>query len=530
MDDQVAALSANGVTASKIHSGQSYEKNANEWMKFSNEKNKILYLSPERLMQPKMLDFLKKQSIGLFVIDEAHCISKWGADFRPEYAELSKLKDHFPESRIAAFTATADKATRSDIVEQLTGGNCSVFVRGFDRPNISLSVYQKDNFKNKLLEFLNSKKGSSGIVYCLSRKETDDVASLLKANGFNSISYHAGKSSDYRREAQNRFMTEDAVVMVATIAFGMGIDKADIRFVVHASLPSSVEAFYQEIGRAGRDGELAETRMFYGLQDIVKRQWMIFEGGGNDQHKVLEYKRFQALIGYCETTSCRRLALLSYFDESIKNCGNCDNCLNPPKVEDFSEVAKLIISGIKETGQFFGAAHVIDVIRGSQNAKIKSRSHDRLNIFGQASSYSKPLLQSLIRQLIANGSIRLNLEKMGGLEVTKKGQNIFNGVDTFMAKSTEKEKAIQYSKPQVSQNFNEETNLDLFTELKQLRLEIAREKNVSAYIVFRDKTLLEMANNMPKNENDFLLINGVGQHKLEEFYGRFSEVIHKYAE
>jgi len=528
MDDQVTALSANGITASKIHSGQSYEENANEWIRFSNEKNKILYLSPERLMQPRMLDFLKKQSIGLFVIDEAHCISKWGADFRPEYEELSKLKHHFPKSKIAAFTATADRATRSDIVQKLTGGDCSIFVRSFDRPNISLSVYQKHDFKNNLLDFLHSKKGLNGIVYCLSRNETDDVALLLKSNGFNAIAYHAGKSSDYRRQSQNRFMTEDAVVMVATIAFGMGIDKADIRFVVHASLPSSIEAFYQEIGRAGRDGKLAETRMFYGLQDIVKRQQMIFGGKGNDQHKMLEYKRLEALIGYCETTSCRRLALLSYFDENIKNCGNCDNCLDPPKVEDFSQVAKLIISGIRETGQLFGVAHIIDVIRGSGNAKIKSRSHDQLNIFGQASSYSKSLLQSLVRQLIAHGSIRVNLEKYGALEITEKGQKIFDDVNIFMAKSIEKEKNNQYSQSQLSQSSNEEKNPGLFTELKRLRFEIAREKSVPAFVVFSDKTLMQMANNMPKTENEFLSINGVGQKKLEEFFDQFSVVIREY--
>ena len=525
MDDQVAALFQNGIPASKTHSGQSREENVEEWLHLSTGKTKILYLSPERLMQPRMLEALQKLPIGLFVIDEAHCISKWGADFRPDYEKLSKLKHYFPSPVIAAFTATADKGTRRDIVQKLTQGDCSVFVKGFDRPNISLSVYPKQNIKNKLLDFLKSKQGLSGIVYCLSRSETEDLTSLLSSNGFDAISYHAGKSPEYRREAQNKFMTKDSVIMVATIAFGMGIDKPDIRFVVHASLPSSVEAFYQEIGRAGRDGAPSETLMFYGLQDIVKRQRMIFEGEGNDQYKMLEYKRLEALIGYCETTSCRRLALLSYFDEDVSQCGNCDNCLKPPEVEDCSEIARLIIIGIKETGQIFGVVHIIDVIRGSETAKIKSRAHDQLKIFGQAAKYPKSLLQSIVRQLIAHGSIRVNLEKYGALEVTDKGQKIFDGVEPFMAKSNVKENVIKYSKTEGSSSSLEEQHSGLFAELKRLRLEISRERSVPAFVIFSDETLIQIANKAPKTERDFLAINGVGPKKLDEFFDRFSEVI-----
>ena len=314
MDDQVSSLSQLGVQVSKIHSGVSRQENVEQWKRFASSECKILYLSPERLMQTRMVDALKRFSIGLFVVDEAHCISKWGADFRPDYENLKNLKSFFPDAKFAAFTATADKATRSDIAKNLTNGDCSVFVSGFDRPNLSLKVLPKQNLKSNILQFLSGKKNESGIVYCLSRKDTDQLSSFLNSKGFNSISYHAGKTPEYRLDAQNRFMTEEAAVMVATVAFGMGIDKPDIRYVVHASMPGSVEAFYQEIGRAGRDGAPAETVMFYGLQDMVSRQRMIFEGNGNEQHKILEYKRLEALIGYCETPACRRLALLSYFD------------------------------------------------------------------------------------------------------------------------------------------------------------------------------------------------------------------------
>ena len=267
-----------------------------------------------------------------------------------------------------------------------------------------------------MLAFLSERKNQSGIVYCLSRNETDQICEFLEGNGFNAISYHAGKDAAYRKDAQNRFMTESAAVMVATVAFGMGIDKPDIRYVVHASMPSSVEAFYQEIGRAGRDNERSDTILFYGLQDIMKRQRMIFEGDGSEQHKLLEYKRLEALVGYCETTSCRRLALLSYFDEATGICNNCDNCLNPPDVQDYTSEAKLVLTAIKETGQYFGVTHIIDVIRGSETAKVKARSHNRLEVFGSAAAKSKQVFQSIIRQLVASNSIRVNLEKYGALK------------------------------------------------------------------------------------------------------------------
>ena len=526
IDDQVTALSQLGVKVSKLHSGMSRDENIDQWRQFASGASNILYMSPERLMQQRMLDALQRQSIGIFVVDEAHCISKWGADFRTDYQELAQLKRLFPDAVVAAFTATADKATRADIVDKLTGGNCEVFVKSFDRPNLSLQVLPKQDFKAKLLDFLLERKGQSGIVYCLSRNETDQVYEFLKKNGFNTISYHAGKSAEHRRESQNRFMTEDAVVMVATIAFGMGIDKPDIRYVVHASMPSSVEAFYQEIGRAGRDNAPAETLMFYGLQDIVKRQRMIFDGEGSEQHKLLEYKRLEALIGYCETTSCRRLALLSYFDESVVNCGNCDNCLHPPDMQDVTNLAKLLISAVKETGQYFGVAHIIDVARGADTAKIKARSHNQLGVFGLAASQSKAVLQSIIRELIAVNALKVNLEKYGALEITDKGSRILRGSETFMAKVLSK--VITSTAPTENSPVTPailENNQKLLVELKKLRLALAKERSVPAFVIFSDKTLIQIANELPTSEEEFLSINGVGKTKLKAFYKPISDII-----
>ena len=526
IDDQVTALSQLGVKVSKLHSGMSRDENVDQWRQFASGASNILYMSPERLMQPRMLDALQRQSIGIFVVDEAHCISKWGADFRTDYQELAQLKRLFPDAVVAAFTATADKATRADIVDKLTGGNCEVFVKSFDRPNLSLQVSPKQDFKAKLLNFLLERKGQSGIVYCLSRNETDQVYEFLKKNGFNTISYHAGKSAEHRRESQNRFMTEDAVVMVATIAFGMGIDKPDIRYVVHASMPSSVEAFYQEIGRAGRDNAPAETLMFYGLQDIVKRHRMIFDGEGSEQHKLLEYKRLEALIGYCETTSCRRLALLSYFDESVVNCGNCDNCLHPPDMQDVTNLAKLLISAVKETGQYFGVAHIIDVARGADTAKIKARSHNQIGVFGLAADQSKPVLQSIIRELIAVNALKVNLEKYGALEITDKGSRILRGSETFMAKVLSK--VITSTAPTENSTVTPailENNQMLLVELKKLRLALAKERSVPAFVIFSDKTLIQIANELPTSEEEFLSINGVGKTKLKAFYKPISDII-----
>ena len=528
MENQVAGLAENGIKVSAVHSGQVREQNVEQWRDFAAGRTKILYLSPERLMQPRMLAALQKFPIGLFVVDEAHCISKWGADFRPDYEALSQLKSLFPHATIAAFTATADQGTRQDITKKLMHGRGAVFVKGFDRPNLSLNVYPMENFRPSLLSILESHRNSSGIIYCLSRANTEDLAAWLGEHGFAAIAYHAGKTPEYRRDAQNQFMTADSMIMVATIAFGMGIDKPDIRFVIHANLPSSIEAFYQEIGRAGRDGGDAKTFLFYGLNDVMKRQRMIFDGDGSQDHKILEYKRLEALIGYCETTACRRLALLSYFDEDAEVCGNCDNCLAPPEVEDCSEIAKLILACIAESGQFFGITHIIDVLRGANTAKIGEREHYNLACYAQAKTYQKSTLKSIIRQLIAQDAIKVNLAKYGALQITEKGKCLANDREKFMAKPYKIE-PIETKTPPAPQQPEQIQNPELLKALKQLRLKIARERNKPAFTIFPDKTLIQMANQTPKTKSEFLAINGVGQQKLDEFFECFSKIINDYS-
>ena len=525
IDDQVASLTALGLSVSSIHSGKDRETNIVEWKKFTSGFSKLVYMSPERLMEERMINALQKLNIGLFVIDEAHCISKWGPDFRPQYSELSQLKKHFPNATVAAFTATADKATREDIVTQLSDKNFKTIVKGFDRPNLSLNVVEKSDIKNALASILMSKKGQSGIIYCLSRNEVDTTALFLKEKGFNAIAYHAGKSAQDRKQAQNRFMTERATIMVATIAFGMGVDKPDIRFVIHASLPGSIEAFYQEIGRAGRDGQPSETIMFYGLQDLIKRQRMIFEGQKKGDFQFLEYKRLETLLGYCETASCRRKALLSHFDENIDECGNCDNCLEKPLVVDYSREAKLVIQTIKLTGQFFGAAHISDILRGSETAKIKERFHDKLETFYSMPHYPKTFISSLIRLLVAFGALKIDFAKYGALTISDIAEQIYKGKTIFEAKKIFVGQNKAVSKHSTTREEVKVENQDLLQILKNLRLDIATEKNVPAYVIFPDKTLHQMANAKPTTKEEFLNISGVGEKKLEEYFKPFSETV-----
>ena len=525
IDDQTKGLKENGVLAAKIHSGQHYELNVENWRLFQSRISKILYLSPERLMQDRMLSALKKCNIGCFVIDEAHCISKWGAAFRPDYESLSKLKNFFPNASIAAFTATADKQTRNDISNKLLINRSNIFLRGFDRPNLFLEVRQKDSFRVSLLEYLKKRKGLSGIIYCLSRRETDDITTFLITNGFNAIAYHAGKSSTYRKEAYERFGTELAVVMVATIAFGMGIDKADIRFVVHASLPGNMEAFYQEIGRAGRDNLPSETVIFYSLGDLIQRQRMILEGDGSEKFKLFEYKRLDALIGYCETITCRRKVLLAYFDQQISDCKNCDNCIKAPLVEDYSDTAKIIILTIKASGQRFGSNYLIDIIQGRKTEKVKENTHNLLKEFGLGSHFSKGLLQTLIRQLIAFGALKVNLEKYGALETTELALEITNDVQPFEARAYIARKKI--TSPKVSKiltNLSPD-NYELLQILKKLRFNIAKKQGIPSYIIFSDKTLEQLAEFKPLTNDGFLEIDGIGQKKMTKYYPVFVKAI-----
>mgnify|MGYP001070758583 FL=1 len=525
MDDQVASLKSQNIPAEKVHSNCTFEENGAAWRSFSQGEAKILYVSPERLMTDRMVASLNGLGIGMFVIDEAHCISKWGAGFRPDYDDLSRLQYLFPEAVIAAFTATADEATRNDIVEKLTSGNASIFVRGFDRPNLSLTVHQKTNWKQRLLEFLTLKRQQSGIIYCLSRKNTETVAAYLSENGFNALPYHAGQDATLRRNSQGRFMTEEGLIMVATIAFGMGIDKPDIRFVVHANLPSSMEAFYQEIGRAGRDGASAETIIFYGLDDLIKRRRMINQGEGDDQYKLREQKRLDTLVAYCEAATCRRKALLVYFDDVYVECGNCDNCLNPPTLIDGTELAQMALSVISTTGEYFGTVHIVNVVRGTLTEKVLQRRHNELSNFGVGKERPKEFWQALIRQLLAAGHISVDIQRYGALRISDTGRKILSGDTVFNYKNINSESLLPSGKSQKSLPKIIGVNEELLAKLKVKRLDIAREKRVPAFVIFSDRSLTEMAAKRPQSESQFLEINGVGPQKLKEYGKTFLSLI-----
>ena len=532
MDDQIAGLAANGVMAAAIHSGRDREQNVAAWRTFQSGEAKLLYLSPERLMTGRMLEALKPVDPGLFVVDEAHCISKWGASFRPEYEQLSQLKHHFPNATLAAFTATADSATRTDIAEKLFGGEGDTVVRGFDRPNLNLAVLPKAQWKPQLLGFLTERRTQSGIVYCLSRKLTEEVAAMLKGEGYRALSYHAGMSPEQRRENQEIFMAEEAVIMVATIAFGMGIDKPDIRYVFHLNMPGSMEAYYQEIGRAGRDGAPADAMMLYGLGDASLRRRFIDGDGEDDVHKRREHQRLDALLSYCEATQCRRITLLSYFGEpGSKPCGNCDICLDPPVLLDGTREAQMLFSAILRTGQVFGAGHIIDVLRGGDTDRIRARGHDALPTYGVGKDRPKSFWQGLIRQAVAGGYLVVDIDQYGGLKLTPRGEAVLKGRETFELREIVPGKGEK--KPRrsaASQAAEADVDAGLLGALKSLRRELAAERNVPAYVIFSDATLIDMCHLRPGNLEQMAAVNGVGPKKLADLGEVFLAAIREYAD
>ena len=533
MQDQVAALRLAGVAADGIHSGNDREENLAAWRRAAAGKTRLLYMAPERLMTERMLAALQGLPVTLFAIDEAHCISQWGPAFRPEYADLCRLRELFPGIPLAALTATADEVTRDDIVDKLFGGQVEQFVLGFDRPNIRLAVAMKRDWKGQLRDFVARHGGKSGIVYCLSRRKTEEAAALLAANGVRALPYHAGMGAADREAHQNLFMTEPGVVIVATIAFGMGIDKADVRYVFHADLPGSVEAYYQEIGRAGRDGASAEAHMLYGLADIrMRRQFIEDEDAGADR-KRREHKRLDTLLGYCEAPACRRAALLEYFGERIEPCGNCDVCLDPSERIDGTEDARKILSAVYRSGERFGAAHVIDILRGAQTEKIGRFGHHRLPTFGVGADRGKNEWRSLVRQMVATGYLRLDIAGYGGLGITDRGRSLLRGEGAFRYREdtviVRRKAPKREPRPARGDDWAERPMVDgeaaLLAVLKALRLALARERGVPAYVVFPDRTLIDMVRRRPRSEAEFAAVNGVGAAKLKQFAGPFLAAI-----
>ena len=529
MDDQVAALNECGVQAVKIHSDLPYEARISSWNNFKSGKVKIIYLSPEKLMSENIINELKTMEVGLFVIDEIHCVSKWGHDFRPDYNKLSELKTLFPKSNIVGFTATADKTTRLDIVKNIFNKNVRVFISSLDRPNLSLSINQKTNWKIQLVDFLNIRKTQSGIIYCLSRKKTEEVTSFLINKGFNASAYHAGLDGQVRKNVQNTFMTDQAHIVVATIAFGMGIDKPDIRFVIHLNLPGSVEAYSQEIGRAGRDGKPSDTLLIYGLDDLVIQRKITEDSDKESKYKFYDNKRLDYLLSYCETPECRRKVLLSYFDENSDNCNNCDNCLNPPSLIDGTILAQKLLSTIYKTGQFFGQVHIINVLRGSEDKKIIDKGHHNLSVYGIGNDKSKEFWQSFLRQMLAYGHLKINFQKYGAIQITNTGVEVLRNKLKFLYKDI----PIKLTKEMVKapKYLNKDLNTEdtaLLKNLKFLRLDIAKKQNLPAFTVFHDSTLIQMSQRKPKTEIDMLAIDGVGPTKFKKYGTIFIDLISKH--
>ena len=529
MQDQVAALRDQEVAADGIHSGRSRADNVAAWHRAVAGETRLLYMAPERLMTEPMLAALARLPVKLLAVDEAHCISQWGPSFRPEYEDLGRLRELFPGVPIAALTATADAVTRDDIARRLFGGRVETVVLGFDRPNIRLSVEMKRDWKNKLRAFVAERRGESGIVYCLSRRKTEETAELLIDDGVPALAYHAGMNTADREKAQDAFMTEPGAVVVATIAFGMGIDKADVRYVFHVDLPGSVESYYQEIGRAGRDGEPAEAFMLYGLGDIRMRRKFIEDEDAGEDRKRRENKRLDALLGYCEAPDCRRVTLLDYFGEPAEACGNCDVCLDPGERIDGTEDARKVLSAVWRSGQRFGAAHVIDILRGTETERIVRTGHHRLPTFGVGAARQKTEWLSLIRQMVATGLLRLDIAGYGGIATTDKGRALLRGEGVFRYRAdTVARASAAPPKPRAAPESerplaDEETVL--LGALKELRLRIARERGVPAYVVFSDRSLIDMARRRPRTVDDFADVHGVGAAKLQIYAEPFLAAI-----
>jgi ATP-dependent DNA helicase RecQ len=525
MQDQVAALKLAGVAAATINSSASREANIAIWQRVAAGEVRILYLAPERLMTDRMISALRNLDVRLIAIDEAHCISQWGASFRPEYNALLNLKAAFPDVPIGAFTATADEATRRDIAAKLFNGDAEIYVAGFDRPNIRLTVETKNNAKKQLLAFLQDHRGESGIIYALSRKSTEEWAAHLNANGFRAVVYHAGLSAERRAVNQDLFMTDNGIIVCATIAFGMGIDKPDVRFVFHADLPATMDAYYQEIGRAGRDGEPAQAHMVFGAGDIQLRRRFIHEEDAGEDRKRRELRRLDALVAYCEAVTCRRQSMLQYFGETVASCGNCDSCLNAGSTVDGSAEARLVLMAVQQTGERFGSAHISDVLRGEFTEKVKFNNNQNTDVFGTGKSTPRMQWMAIIRAMASRQLLDVDLGH-GAIRVGPKSPSLLTGELEFRYRPVSA-KANQAKTRTVAPQLDEASD-DLLQRLKRIRFKLASHRRVPAYVIFSDRTLIDMARTKPLTKWDFGEIHGVGQAKIEQFSAIFLAEIASY--
>ncbi|WP_275546134.1 MULTISPECIES: DNA helicase RecQ [unclassified Pseudomonas] len=526
MDDQVATLDELGVAAVALNSTQSVDEQREIAERIRRGQIKMLYLAPERLVQPRMLSFLQGLDIALFAIDEAHCVSQWGHDFRPEYLQLGQLAELFPQVPRLALTATADKRTREEIVQRLHLDNAERFLSSFDRPNIFYRIQPKDQPRKQLLGFLAARKGDAGIVYCLSRKKVEEVADFLSSQGFPALPYHAGLPNELRAYHQKRFLNEEGLIMVATIAFGMGIDKPNVRFVCHLDLPKSLEAYYQETGRAGRDGLPADAWMAYGLQDVIFLKQMLANSEGDERHKRIEQHKLDAMLALCEETRCRRQALLAYFDEDLPQpCGHCDNCIDGVETWDATEPARQALSAIYRSGQRYGVGHLVDILLGRDNEKIRAAGHQHLAVFGVGKGFSEIEWRTLFRQLVARGLADVDLEGFGGLRLDESCRPLLRGeVSLQLRREPKPAQAAKTSSSAASQLVRGHER-EMWEALRSLRRKLAEEHSVPPYVIFPDATLLEMLRSQPSSLSDMAEVSGVGARKLERYGQAFLEVL-----
>jgi ATP-dependent DNA helicase RecQ len=511
MQDQVSALKQLGVRAAFLNSSLSSQEAYATERALRQGGLDLLYVAPERLVMARMLEILSQAKLALFAIDEAHCVSQWGHDFRPEYLQLSLLHERFPGVPRIALTATADPQTRDEIIRRLALQDAQVFISSFDRPNIRYTIVDKQEPRAQLLCFIREEHpGEAGIVYCLSRKKVDETAAWLAAQGLRALPYHAGMDAAARAAHQERFQREDGVIIVATIAFGMGIDKPDVRFVAHLDLPKSVEGYYQETGRAGRDGLPADAWMAYGLGDVVQLRRLIEQSEGSEEFRRISFAKLDALLGLCETAGCRRVRLLDYFGEAARPCGNCDTCLEPPETWDATEAARKALSAIYRTGQRFGAVHLIDVLRGKATERVAQWDHDKLALFGIGAELDEGTWRNVFRQLVALGYARPDHDAFGALRLAEASRPVLKGTERVQMRRPVPRKKGKRARPAASSD-------PLLARLKAWRTEQARSQSVPPYVVFHDATLSAIAAAQPRDLGSLSTIPGIGARKLERY-------------
>jgi len=528
MQDQITALEQLGISAGAINSGMPYGEVLRVRQKLENNQLDLLYVAPERLVMEEFLEILDQINIALFAIDEAHCVSQWGHDFRPDYTALSLLANRFKEIPRIALTATADHATRKDIVDRLKLAEGKTFIGGFDRPNIHYSILERNNPKKQVYDFIrNHHAGDSGIIYCISRKKVEDMAEWLLGKNINALPYHAGLTPEVRSRNQDRFLREDNIVIVATIAFGMGIDKPDVRYVAHMNIPKSIEAYYQETGRAGRDGLPSNAYMIYGMDDAAMQRNWIENSEAPDIQKRIEHQKLNALLGLCEAAICRRQILLEYFDDTCKPCGNCDTCDTKPETFDGTIPAQMALSAVFRTGQRFGMVYVVDVLMGKEDERIRRFGHDRQSTFGIGDKWNKNEWQNIFRQLVSQNLLMVDVNEHNGIKITEKGFIFLKKKESInFRKLTEKQKA---RKGKTSRKAKVELDNDLdqalYENLKSARQQMAKKRRVPAYVIFHDKTLIELAKTKPQSFEEMLDISGIGEAKLKKFGQTLLDVI-----